>query len=1614
MGAAPSPAAAGQARFRTSSGLPAAISNMQGAIRSLAAPLQALAAAGARSRRLWAALPPAASLRGKRCVEMAQFGPATGIDLGTASCTIAVAGNKGVDIICNEVSNRETPTTIAFDDDVRCIGESAVNEASRNPQRSLTALKRLVGRKIDEAGMATELQREACQLVEGPGGEVAMQVKVHGKERKLRAEALLAMMLHHLQDQVYTDRAGCAPLQFVVVAVPGYWTPRQRQAVLDAAQIGGVQVASLLNEHAAVALAYGLTKKDLPTKAAERRHVLFIDFGHSALSATVAGFIDRRAEVLSVAFDAELGGRALDDIITQVLVAAFKKGSGLDAHDYPKALIRLRREAAKMKKVLSANSQASMNLECLVDDHDLSCSITRDELDEQAKPFYARFAAPLEEALASAGLKKEDLHSVEAVGNSRSVPAFKKAVSEWFGKDLSTTMSGSEACARGCALHAASLSPAFGGRLKAYELYDVMDPDRQRAAPEPDPEPEPEPEPESEPEPETEPEAEPEAEAEPEPQSQADGEETDATGDEKASGDKKDKQDTKKKNGKDKKPKKKEEPKPKPKLKLGPGLSDAELKALQSDEAQMFKADAEIFKKKEMRNTLEAYVLQTKSRLNDDWAPFAKDDVKTSFTKLLDEAEDWLYSDEGYDADLKTLSKQYSKVSKVGDPIEELFTEARLRPEAIANAKQLVEQVKASAEEMLAAGHVTPESAEQAIKKGKTLAKWLSDTESKQAKLDKTASVAVMSSEIVAKAVEYQQAAKSLLRKKPTWYNSDDADEWWTSVDLWAAVVIVVIIAMTFMPLASHDPRRNFMQYGSDNTNYTADPLGWLSIFDGGSLSIPTLVKIVQHSLFGTSESASAFFNVGLHSLNAIGVYRLAVLAVTYAADRKPTDSTRTEDAVCCAAAAIFGAAHPLVISTVAWSIGQPVLVACGFCLYSLHSHLKHRLSASDVSAAKIGPFSTDLVRSAVACLLALGSSSAAIGFPALLFAFDIHFLRSTGWQDAKSVVIQNALYSVGFAAVLIGLLTPATLAVGSIDADTTAATGSVLQALSFHAVKIIAPTDFRLRYPAAAPVLAASAEPLVDTDSEPQVDTSADAADAADAGAATAGSDESIPMSFDLIVCAAVLCAAVVCILGSALWAKFKTKTEGAMTTCASRMFNLLMLVLCFSALIVPLSLVETRDVEADLRDGYIPLLALVAPLLGVLCATVVGALDSDTPREFYMQMACAAVAASCVGAALWFGRDEQMLWIEPHKLWERDLLVNADDPTCLTNAGVELFKAAGTDSQRIEKAVRQHEEAAIIDPDGASTMHHYAVTLDRAERTAEALEQHEAALALSLPAPPALLVAYSRSLARAERLEEAVAAMRKAADTYGDALVPASIHTQTGELQAQLGEAAAAEVSFKSALELSPQYYIAMHGLAYSHREQQRWPEAEQHFEAAVKAIGRPRLAWSKALAHAQLQNGHALRKEDKLEEAQEKYSAAARNDPRMLAALNDHAVLLHRQGSHDEAVATFKQAVSVDKKSVVARLNLGVAYAASEDWRDAAHHLSRGVELDPTLTQTNAAMRRAIKTVEQVTCEKPAAESGWEDVAMAAMAAGKAAEAGAEEPELCTADIGLSFIE
>jgi hypothetical protein len=392
-----------------------------------------------------------------------------GIDIGANACTVAVAGNKGVDIVVNDVSNRETPTVVGFGENKRCVGEAGLSEAGRAPHQTLSNLKLLLGRATD-----AEMRAATCKLIAATNGSVSMDVLFNGSQRSFCMEALLAMLIKHLSSQLKQWRPSAAEPRYVVLSVPGYFDMRQRQVLWDAAKIADVSVKRLVNEHTAVACCYGLTKKDLPKEKEEPRLVLFVDFGHNALTASLVAFVKGQLTVKSVAFDCTMGGRALTEIVTNHFVAAFKKQTGIDLSiANPKGFARLQRESEKVKQVLSANTTATLRLECLHGDHDLNCSFTREELDEVAAPMYARFTETLERALQQADVPKDVVHSVEAIGNSRSLPAFQSVLRKWFGKDISKTMSASEACARGCALMAAACSPGFAGAIKSYSVTDI-------------------------------------------------------------------------------------------------------------------------------------------------------------------------------------------------------------------------------------------------------------------------------------------------------------------------------------------------------------------------------------------------------------------------------------------------------------------------------------------------------------------------------------------------------------------------------------------------------------------------------------------------------------------------------------------------------------------------------------------------------------------------------------------------------------------------------------------------------------------------------------------------------------------------------------------------------------------------------------------------------------------------------------------------------------------------------------------------------------------------------------------------------------------------------------
>jgi heat shock protein 4 len=261
-----------------------------------------------------------------------------------------------------------------------------------------------------------------------------------------------------------------APVSDCVITVPGWFTDIQRRAILDAAVIAGLNCLRLVNDLTATALGYGITKTDLPEDKA--KNVVFCDIGHSSYSVSVVSFVRGQLTVRGTAYDRHFGGRNFDQVIVERLAAEFKEKYKIDVFSNNKALFRLRTAAEKCKKVLSANPQAPVNIESIMDDKDVATIVNRADFEEWATETLVRVEEPLKAALEASGLTLEDIDSVEVVGGSTRVPAIKNAISKFFGKDVSTTLNQDEAVARGAALQCAMLSPVF--KVREFRVHDVL------------------------------------------------------------------------------------------------------------------------------------------------------------------------------------------------------------------------------------------------------------------------------------------------------------------------------------------------------------------------------------------------------------------------------------------------------------------------------------------------------------------------------------------------------------------------------------------------------------------------------------------------------------------------------------------------------------------------------------------------------------------------------------------------------------------------------------------------------------------------------------------------------------------------------------------------------------------------------------------------------------------------------------------------------------------------------------------------------------------------------------------------------------------------------------
>jgi heat shock protein 4 len=259
----------------------------------------------------------------------------------------------------------------------------------------------------------------------------------------------------------------------VTISVPAWFTDVQRRAMLDAAEIAGLKVLRLINDTTATALGYGITKLDLPGPEEKPRRVMFVDIGYSDYTASVVEFRKGELNVKATAFDHHFGGRDFDKALTEHFADEFKEKFKIDIRTHPKAWNRTLAAAEKLKKILSANPAAPLSIESLMEDVDVRTIVKRDELETMVKSLLDRVTVPIEQALAEAKLKPEDIDFIELVGGSTRVPAIKDAISKFFGnRNLSFTLNQDEAIARGCAFSCAILSPVF--RVRDFSVHDIV------------------------------------------------------------------------------------------------------------------------------------------------------------------------------------------------------------------------------------------------------------------------------------------------------------------------------------------------------------------------------------------------------------------------------------------------------------------------------------------------------------------------------------------------------------------------------------------------------------------------------------------------------------------------------------------------------------------------------------------------------------------------------------------------------------------------------------------------------------------------------------------------------------------------------------------------------------------------------------------------------------------------------------------------------------------------------------------------------------------------------------------------------------------------------------
>ena len=384
-----------------------------------------------------------------------------GIDLGTTNSCVAVMDGKDAKVIENAEGARTTPSMVAFTDDgERLVGQPAKRQAVTNPENTLFAIKRLIGRRYDDPVTDKDKGLVPYKIVKGDNGDA--WVDAGGKKQS--PSQISAMILQKMKEtaEAYIGEK----VEKAVITVPAYFNDAQRQATKDAGKIAGLEVLRIINEPTAAALAYGLDKR-------EGKTIAVYDLGGGTFDISVLEIGDGVFEVKSTNGDTFLGGEDFDMRLVEYLAAEFKKEQGIDLKTDKLALQRLKEAAEKAKIELSSASQTEINLPFITADatgpKHLTMKLTRAKFEQLVDDLVQRTIEPCKAALKDAGLKAGEIDEVVLVGGMTRMPKVHEVVKQFFGKEPHKGVNPDEVVAMGAAIQAGVLQ----GDVKDVLLLDV-------------------------------------------------------------------------------------------------------------------------------------------------------------------------------------------------------------------------------------------------------------------------------------------------------------------------------------------------------------------------------------------------------------------------------------------------------------------------------------------------------------------------------------------------------------------------------------------------------------------------------------------------------------------------------------------------------------------------------------------------------------------------------------------------------------------------------------------------------------------------------------------------------------------------------------------------------------------------------------------------------------------------------------------------------------------------------------------------------------------------------------------------------------------------------------